>query len=111
MPACMFQLFLSPAITLPKVHLGQKLLTKQAFLTLPAFQYRVAASACLGWHINKVALIRTFQQPHTVAMYITKFFPATEVWNMFLCPSVQGHQNLLHGLTAAAALTKPGGSE
>lgn len=38
MLAYMFQLFLSQAITLPKVHLGWKLLTKQAFLTLLAFQ-------------------------------------------------------------------------
>lgn len=38
MLAYMFQLFQSQAITLPEVHLGQKLLTKQAFLTLPAFQ-------------------------------------------------------------------------
>lgn len=75
MLANMFQLFLSRAITLPKVHLGQKLLNKQAFLTC----FSVAASASLSWHIYKVALIRTSQDSHTLLDAHYQVFPAAEV--------------------------------
>lgn len=71
----MFQLFLSQAITLPKVHLAQKLLVKKAFLPLPAVQSIESSSLSMpqlaylegGFNQN------FSRQPHTVGCTLPSF--------------------------------------
>lgn len=75
MLACMFQLFQSQAITLLKVHLGQKLPTKPALLTLPASQSIQSSSlsmpqlAYLQGGLNQ----NFSRQPHTVGSTLLNF--------------------------------------
>lgn len=75
MLAYTFQLFLSQAITLPKVHLGQKLLAKQAFLTLPAFQSIQNSSLSMPQLAYlQGGLNQNFSgQPHTVGCTLPSF--------------------------------------
>lgn len=112
MLSCVFQLFQSQAITLLKVHLGQKLLTKPALLTLPASQSIQSSSlsmpqlAYLQGGLNQ----NFSRQPHTAGSTLPNF-PAIEVWSTFLCPAGTRTPKSAPWPPAAAALTKPGGPD